>query len=192
MNDDDRQQKILIAAERLVAHYGVAKTTISDIAKEARVGVGTVYLEFTSKDDIVARLARERHARVIAAMQDAAQSPQPFEDRFKDMMNARVRAFVEMADDGAHATDLIHCGYRAVQDEFELFQSAQLDVVASFIQDAGTAGEFDVRDPDTAAATILRAYATFTPPLLYHQKFNNLFEELTLMHELLLSGLRRR
>lgn len=49
---DEREQRILDSAERLVLHYGYDKTTISDIAKEADVAKGTVYLHFDSKDDL--------------------------------------------------------------------------------------------------------------------------------------------
>lgn len=49
---DEREQRILDAAQRLVLHYGYDKTTISDIAKEADIAKGTVYLHFDSKDDL--------------------------------------------------------------------------------------------------------------------------------------------
>ena len=190
--DDDRQHKILLAAERLVAHYGVAKTTISDIAREARIGVGTVYLEFTSKDAIVARLASERHERILNAMRDASQSQGSCHERFRAMMTARVRAFIEVADHGAHASDLIHCSCEAVQNEFEAFKAAQRQVIAEFLSGSSMSGDFAIHDPELAATAILRAYATFTPPLLYHQTFSNLFQELDLMHQLLLDGLSHR
>ena len=42
MNEPDRRLLILEAAGRLFRHYGPFKTTVADIAREARVGVGTV------------------------------------------------------------------------------------------------------------------------------------------------------
>lgn len=189
---DDRRLKILLATERLVAHYGITKTTISDIAREAQIGVGTVYLEFHSKDEIVSKLAAERHARVLQAMREAADHPQPFEHRFRAMMDARVRTFIEVAGDGAHAADLIHCGCDAVQQQFESFKNEQRHVVAEFLRGAAMAGAFAIRDPEQTATAILRAYATFTPPALYHQTFNNLFAELEWMHEVVLGGIKAR
>jgi hypothetical protein len=53
----ERRQTILAAAERLLRHYGPGKTTIAEIAREADVGVGTVYLEFSSKDAILEALS---------------------------------------------------------------------------------------------------------------------------------------
>ena len=191
--ENDRRNKILGAAERLVAHYGIAKTTISDIAREARCGVGTVYLEFTSKDDIVSRLARGRHTAILDAMRNATAEHEAFDERFRAMMNARVRAFIEIAGDGAHAADLVHCGgCEAVKHEFIGFDQAQREILAEFLQDANGAGFFYLEDSTAMANTILRAYATFTPPVLYTQTFSNLFGELELVHDLLLRGLKAR
>lgn len=189
---DDRRHKILLAAERLVTHYGIAKTTISDIAREARIGVGTVYLEFTSKDEIVGNLAKDRHTRVLDAMQTAAHADLAYAERFRAMMDDRVRAFVAFADDGIHASDLIHCGCEAVQAEFEQFKAAQVRILADLLEQARAAGAFHHEDSMATARSVLRAYSTFTPPALYHQTFQDLFGELAAMHDLMLGGLLRR
>lgn len=191
--ENDRRKKILWAAERLVVHYGISKTTISDIAREARIGVGTVYLEFTSKDEIVGRLAKSRHELILDAMRNAPAAHPTFDQQFRAMMDARVRAFIEVAGDGAHAADLVHCSAcEAVKLEAACFDQLQKEILASFLRGAADAGAFQVTDSAAVAGAILRAYATFTPPILYTQTFSNLFAELDLIHDLLLQGLKAR
>ena len=193
MSDSKRRQQILIAAERLLIHYGVGKTTISDIAKEARVGVGSVYLEFSSKDDIVARIAHERHRRILERMRDASASESDYPSRLRALLDARVRAFIEFAGPEAHASDLIHChGCEAVEEEFESFCQAETDLVAQLLLDGRRAGELAFRIaelPEDVARTILRAYMAYTPPYLYGQKFRSLDASLRRMHDVVLHGL---
>lgn len=50
MAQEDREQLILDVAERLILHYGFDKTTMSDIAKEAGISKGAIYLHYDSKD----------------------------------------------------------------------------------------------------------------------------------------------
>lgn len=50
---DERSTRILDATRKLLIHYGYDKTTVSDIAKEAGISKGAVYLEFPSKDALV-------------------------------------------------------------------------------------------------------------------------------------------
>ena len=50
---ESRRELILDAADRLLAHFGYKKMTVEDIAKEAGIGKGTVYLHFASKEEVV-------------------------------------------------------------------------------------------------------------------------------------------
>lgn len=55
-SDDARAARILDAAASLIAHYGYDKTTVSDIAREAGVSKGAIYLHWRSKDELVEAL----------------------------------------------------------------------------------------------------------------------------------------
>ena len=46
------RDRILDAADRLLARYGYRKMTVDDIAQEAGIGKGTVYLSFPAKEEI--------------------------------------------------------------------------------------------------------------------------------------------
>ena len=52
MGEDERETRILDAAEELILHYGYDKTTVSDIAREAGVSKGAIYLHYDSKDEL--------------------------------------------------------------------------------------------------------------------------------------------
>src|SRR5262245_17349677 len=75
MGEVDRREQILEAADRLLRHYGPHKTTIADVAREANVGVGTVYLEFCSKEALIEELSQTRHRAVLDAMRAAMSAP---------------------------------------------------------------------------------------------------------------------
>ncbi len=55
-NNPERETRILDAAERLITRYGYNKTTISDIAHEAGISKGAVYLHFSSKEALFEEL----------------------------------------------------------------------------------------------------------------------------------------
>jgi AcrR family transcriptional regulator len=57
----ERAHRILDAAADLILRWGYNKTTIDDIAKQAGVGKGTIYLHWTTREDLfLALIARER------------------------------------------------------------------------------------------------------------------------------------
>jgi AcrR family transcriptional regulator len=51
-----RAQRILDAASTLILHYGYDKTTIEDIAREAGVGKGTLYLHWNTREALFTSL----------------------------------------------------------------------------------------------------------------------------------------
>jgi TetR/AcrR family fatty acid metabolism transcriptional regulator len=68
---------ILAAAERVFARSGFYVTRMADIAKEAGVGVGTLYNYFESKELIFSDLLERRHEEFRRAVRDAAVAEDP-------------------------------------------------------------------------------------------------------------------
>ncbi|MGQ9654861.1 MAG: TetR/AcrR family transcriptional regulator, partial [Thermodesulfobacteriota bacterium] len=54
-----KHQRILHAAVKIFAEKGFYKAKISEIAREAGVADGTIYLYFKNKDDILIQLFEE-------------------------------------------------------------------------------------------------------------------------------------
>lgn len=64
-----RRVKILAAAEHCFVRAGFHKTTMQDVAAEARMSAGNVYRYFPSKDAIVAGLVARDRAEVAAGFE---------------------------------------------------------------------------------------------------------------------------
>ncbi len=194
MTDVQRRRAcILDAADRLLRHYGPQKTTVADVAREAGVGVGTVYLEFPSKDAIVEELSRARHCAVLAAMRAAATAKgRTTAEQLAGALDARLDALLSIAAEGAHACDLVHCVSAAVKSAQATFYEDQLALVADLVRRGVATGELEVADTDQTARTLLRAYTTFTLPFLGGKDPDEVRRALAAMHRLVLHGLLRR
>jgi AcrR family transcriptional regulator len=70
----DKQQAILSAARELFADQGYEETTIVHIARRAGVAVGTLYLYFRNKHDVLLDVCLHLNDEIMAAIQ----SPQWF------------------------------------------------------------------------------------------------------------------
>src|SRR5208337_5359628 len=61
-----RGQAILTAAAKVFARHGLEGATIEMVAREAEVAVGTIYLYFSSRDDLYLNLMAERAEQLRA------------------------------------------------------------------------------------------------------------------------------
>ncbi len=68
MKDESKHQKILQAAIKVFSEKGFYNSRVSEIAKEANVADGTIYLYFKNKDDILISLFEEEFGKVVRNM----------------------------------------------------------------------------------------------------------------------------
>ena len=71
MKDENKHQKILHAAIKVFSEKGFYNSRVSEIAKEANVADGTIYLYFKNKDDILISLFEEEFGKIVQNMRVA-------------------------------------------------------------------------------------------------------------------------
>ena len=84
-----RRQQIIVAAKRVFSDKGFNKATMEDIAKEAELSPGTLYLYFKNKEELYAslslRILQYLHIRVTHVNKDRALAP---EKKLRALMDA--------------------------------------------------------------------------------------------------------
>jgi len=94
------REAVIAAAKKLFADEGL-DAQMPDVAKAARVGVGTVYRHFPTKEDLIAALAAERFERLAEKARDAIAAEDPWEGlcdfiRFSAQIQADDRGLCEV------------------------------------------------------------------------------------------------
>src|SRR4051794_13779343 len=87
---EDTREAILDAANRLLIRYGYKKMTVDDLAQEAGIGKGTVYLYFSSKEAVALQCADRLTMRVQEDLREAAHCATPPCERIRRMLMLRV------------------------------------------------------------------------------------------------------
>jgi AcrR family transcriptional regulator len=216
-DSSERKDRILRAAEKLFRHYGPQKTSIADIAKAASCAVGSVYLEFPSKESILAALAAERQHVVAQAMVAAGEKGTPAV-RFVAMLEARTTTLFRLAAEGAHAGDLVRCaseedgscewgaGRAPDSDESDAkrtlreapffgwgFGAPVREVLVELLRAGAASGAFEANaPPENFVAVVERAFATLSPPWIFRQSEEDALRATKALARLVLHGLATR
>jgi TetR/AcrR family fatty acid metabolism transcriptional regulator len=68
--EPEKRDKILLAALKIFSRKGFYKSKVSEIADEAGVADGTIYLYFKNKDDLLICIFEEKIAELIARLRE--------------------------------------------------------------------------------------------------------------------------
>jgi len=85
---DFRVQSIQDAAMRVIARKGMAAATMQEIAEEAGVAKGTIYLYFRDRDELVEKTFENAMSQLHARVDAALELDLPFAEKLRAMLGA--------------------------------------------------------------------------------------------------------
>ena len=159
-----REELILEAADRLLARYGYRKMTIDDLAREAGIGKGTVYLHFRSKEDVVLSHMDRIVDGVMARMKAIAATDEPPAAKLREMLVARVMV---RFDGVQHYTESISEVLRDLRTPLlqrrEGYFEEEAKVLSGVLREGQRAGAFRRHEALATARTLVLASNSLLP-----------------------------
>lgn len=96
--EEFRKQTICDAAMRVVARKGITNVTVQDIADEAGVAKGTVYIYFNSRDEILSRTMDGATETLLQKLTEACESCETFREALERRIRTQMLHFDENRD----------------------------------------------------------------------------------------------
>ena len=187
------REAILDATDRLLARYGYKKMTIDDLAQEVGIGKGSVYLHFSSKEEIVLSHVDRIIERLNRRLCIIADEPLSCEERLRRMLVERV---IFRFDSVQHYTqslnDLLAYVRPKLLQRRKRYFAEESAIFAAVIREGQRTGDFIAGDPLNMSSTFLVATNSLLPYSLSTQELGerNEIEKTTLrVADLLLNGL---
>jgi len=158
----DKKEKIVEAAISVFARKGLERGKISDIAKEAGIGKGTIYEYFRSKEEIFSAIESTVMGEFINQLQRLFTSDKSPKEKLQMAMEQSIDAMITMGDGVLIVTELWAQGVRGHWHDKGESPLAKLynrmrDDIISVLQSGIEAGEFRAMNKD-GVATLLMAF----------------------------------
>jgi len=190
------RDEILDATDRLLARFGYKKMTIDDLAREVGIGKGTVYLHFSSKEEIALSHIDRIIERMKVRLKEISSADVSPDERLREMLLTRV---LFRFDSVQHYTQslndllsdlrprLLARRRRYFKDEAQIF--------AEVLKEGDKIKIFSVPDALKAAETLLLATNSLLPYSLNTRELgerSEIEERVRRVADLVLTGLLRR
>ncbi len=188
----DVRQKILDAAEQRLWHYGFKKTTIDEIASDAGVGKGTVYLYFEGKEEIGLAIISEYKKRGLQKVEAIARDPQKSPaDKLTAMLQYPVLHACDSCRESPAMQEMIVAIKPHIRRHVQPQQEQEYRLLADVLDEGNRLGMFDVPDTLSAARTLKTMTLGLLPPYPYFLGNDEIAAEIADMVTLTVRGLRK-
>ncbi|MCB1153192.1 MAG: TetR/AcrR family transcriptional regulator [Deltaproteobacteria bacterium] len=143
----EKHDRILKAAVKIFARHGFHNSKISQIAKEAGVADGTIYLYFKNKDDVLISLFEEKLTEAIDRLKELLDGIDAPEQRFR----AFIRNYVLYMDENKELAEVISVELRQSNKFMKEYVPIKfgefLNLVSNLIRDCKDQGVFRTSVP---------------------------------------------
>ena len=155
MRDSAKPQQIVDAAIRVFARNGYYNSRVSDIAREAGIASGTIYLYFRTKDEILVTLFREKMAQWVALVRREIATERGAEAKIRRLVALHF-AVLEGDPDLAEVVQVeLRQGHKFFRGASAHEVSAYFDLIGSILHEGMAAGQIRADLPVKIATKML-------------------------------------
>ena len=135
-----KYDRILEAAVKVFAEQGFFQSTVSQIAKEAGVADGTIYLYFKNKDDILVHFFSVKTKQVFARLREEVDKADNTIDKLRNLIRKHLEEFQGDMNMAVVYLTETHKSHRLVEEQIKAMSKMYLDIVAEIVEQGQAEG----------------------------------------------------
>jgi len=188
------REDILSAAERVIARRNSMDASVQEIADEAEVAKGTIYLYFKDKTDLYLSLILRAQRELLSRFSAVTETDLSPSAQLKELLRAGIEFFESKRD--FHAVLFLMMLHSRSDDEpisalFRECTRRREAVVAGVFQRGVEMGEFRDIDPAFATQMLAAMYYHLILADIYQEDIQSLEERISQIADLLLNGVKK-
>jgi AcrR family transcriptional regulator len=163
MGKIDKRQAIIEAARTRFRHYGIRKTAMQEIAEDMHVAVGTLYLYFKNKDELILGCAEQFADAHKVFADELLRCDLPADEKLRRYVISRFRAVKEVRLGTSHTAEIARVAGKLNPAIAEQDNRRLNETVVAILAEGIKTGVFRSEDPAKDAEIFLQTLAYFVP-----------------------------
>ena len=129
-----KYHQILEAAVKVFARQGFHQSTVAQIAKEAGVADGTIYLYFKNKDDILAQFFSYRTKQVFESFRGEVDRAEASSDKLRNLVRRHLAEFQRDRDGAVVYQVETHQNSRLAEAQIREMSQMYRDLISEIVE----------------------------------------------------------
>lgn len=129
-----KYHQILEAAVKVFARQGFHQSTVAQIAKEAGVADGTIYLYFKNKDDILVQFFSFRAKQVFESFREEVDRAQNSLDKLRNLIHRHLAEFQRDRDGAIVYQVETHQNSRLAEAQIKEMSQMYRDIISEIVE----------------------------------------------------------
>jgi len=138
--NNDKYHRILEAAIRIFAENGFFQSTVAQIARQAGVADGTIYLYFKNKDDILLQFFNYKTKQVFGRFREEVNQADNAIDKLGNLIRRHLQEFQADRYMAILYQSETHQRTRMVEDQIREMSDMYLDIVTEIVEQGQAEG----------------------------------------------------
>ena len=186
---EDKKNLIISVAQKFFSRFGLNKTTMSEIAKAARIGKATLYHYFASKEHIFAEVIQKESQILKNRLNEAIETTNDPKEQIRTYIITRMNYLNSLTNTYSALTDEYLEHYACVKKFRHDFNNYEIQTLASILRDGIDKKVFSVININDVAKVIGIALRGLEIPLLTEGKSEKFKDDINLMTDTMLYGI---
>ncbi|MCD6374378.1 MAG: TetR/AcrR family transcriptional regulator [Caldisericaceae bacterium] len=187
-----RKSKILEVAQNLFAKFGLAKTTIDDIAKMAHMGKASIYYYFTSKEAIFKEVVEKEGKILKEKLIEAVSSQNTPQGKLRSYLITRMTAIKDLANYYSALREEYLKHYSFIEKARHAYDSFEITMISTILSEGQNKGILDIEDITLAAETFVAAMKGMEYQWSMEGSKEEIIEKIDVLLKILFKGIEKR
>ncbi|MFQ6092493.1 MAG: TetR/AcrR family transcriptional regulator [bacterium] len=188
----DKREAILKVSQSLFARFGLVKTTVDEIARLARIGKGTIYHYFSSKEDIFAEVIEKEANLLRERIKDAIDRERTPQGKLRAFILTRMNCLKELANYYSALKDEYLEHYSFIETARKKNFEEEIRTVKTILQQGIDKAIFSITNPQMAALAVVSALKGLEYPWVLDNAMVDVEKSVDTLLKILFEGIERR
>ena len=189
---DEKKDRILKSAEGLFGRFGFRKTTMDEIARDARMGKSTLYYYFKSKETVLEAVIQKDSRLYWTKLKEAVSQEGSPQEKIKNYVLTRMKHFQDLGLYYSTLNDEFFEYYAFVERTRKDFMEFEMNALKKLIEEGIEQGIFAVDNVETSARNFSIVLKGLEYPLLIKNRDSDIEKECSQMLNILFKGIEKR